>query len=271
MGGIEEKIARPVVRTLEKFSEKIPKGMAQRFHDLGQATRKAADHFDKAEGEIAGRVPVYKVEADGTVMKLVGGKFHPLHDVETEADKGSGIKEILGEDGKASTWEKGKYTLDAEPNEKVPGDLGPKVRNPVDSTKVDPGSTPLSMATAQARRADGEAAYGRNYVAFHYRDEGSGHNFILVGRSIPYKAHSEQYAGIPFLEKGIGGNVKAVYTERAPCDFGRNCQSWLGRYFNNGQPEVSHSFNYAKDKDVREHGELSSYLLGLFDQPLPSS
>lgn len=264
MSGIETKIARPVIRTLEKLSEKIPKGMAQRFHDLGQAAHKAADHFEKTEGEIADRVPVYKVEADGSVKKLVGGEFKPLSDVESEIDEKSGVKGILGDDGKASTWKTGKYKL-GEKDEQFPGDPGPNPRRPVVSTKVDPGSTELSLATARARLADGEAGYGRNYVAFHYRDEASGHNFILVGKSAPYQAHSEQYAGIPFLEKGLGANVKGVYTERSPCDSdSRNCQEWLGRYFNNGRPEISHSFDYDKASRGTGHGQMGSYLQGLF-------
>jgi hypothetical protein len=136
---------------------------------------------------------------------------------------------------------------------------------------VDPGSTPLSRATARARTADGDAAYGRNYVAFHYRDTSGhrDHDFVLVGTSQPRRAHSEQYAGVPFLEKGLGGNVKAVYTERSPCDDGRNCQEWLGRYFNNGRPAVSHSFDYTKEQRGEGHGQMGSYLSGLFGAPLP--
>jgi hypothetical protein len=267
MGDIEQKIAQPVIRTLAKVSEKIPRAMAQRFHELGQTARKAADEFDKTEEHIASRVPVYKVEADGSVHKLVGGEFKPLSEVASKEDELSGIKTLLGPDGKASTWESGKFKLGDEENESVPGDLGPKPpneRNPIKSQKVEPGSTDLSMATARARLADNEASYGRNYVAFHYQDQTKGHNFVLVGRSEPNQAHSEQYAGIPFLEKGIGEHVKGVYTERSPCDSGRNCEAWLSRYFNKGKPSISHSFDYDKPSRVQGHGQMAGYLQGLF-------
>lgn len=267
-GGIT-RIIDKTAEALEESGGKITKAISARLHGLGQATRKAADHFDKAEEDITDRVPVYMVDHDGNVKKLVDGNFVDAKDAEgnlaswAKNDK-SGIGEILDEDGKTKTWSKGKYTL-GKADRAHPDDLGSKSRVPVDSQRIDPDETELSRATAKARLANGDSDLG-NYAAFRYTDAGKKHDFILVGQSKPYGAHSEQFAGIPFLEHGMSHNVTGVYTERSPCDRDyRNCGAWLNRYFRNPNLQVSHTFDYTKaTKDVANQ-QLGHYLSGLFD------
>ena len=266
-GGVT-RIIDKTAKALEEAGGKITKAISTRLHGLGQATRKAADHFEKADAEIADRVPVYMVDHEGNVRKLVDGKFVDAKDAEGNLANWakhdtSGIGEILGEDGKTDTWKRGKYTLRGA-DEAHPEDLGSKVKDPVRSHRIDPGETELSRATARARLANGDSD-GGNCAAFHYTDAEKGHNFILVGQSKPYGAHSEQFAGIPFLEHNISHNVTGVYTERSPCDKDyRNCGTWLNRYFRNPGLKVSHTFDYTKaTKDVANQ-QLGHYLSGLF-------
>jgi hypothetical protein len=264
-GGIT-RIIDKTAEALEESGQKITGAISKRLHDLGQFTKKAAEGFDRAEQEIGDKVPVYMVDHEGNVSKLVGGKFVGAAEGGKPGgwigDDEGGISTILDGDGTTPTWKKGKYRLGGRDtaHDEDPGHIP---RNPVPSTRVDPDETELSRATAKARLAAGDSGAG-NYASFHYKDA-DGHDFILVGNSEPRGAHSEQFAGVPFLDKGVSHNVVGVYTERAPCVKGqRNCSAWLGRYFQNADFSVSHTFDYSPATRDVANEELGHYVGGLF-------
>ncbi len=252
-GGVT-KIISETAKGLEEAGGKITKAISTRLHGLGQATRKAADHFDKAEDDITDRVPVYTIDHDGNVSRVVneGGvlKERPV------ADGDPGVGAILneGEGGKATTWKKDTYQLSPKP----PG------LTKVSSEQIDPNASELSRATARARLARGNSGGGTNYAAFHYKNGDD--EFILVGTSAPNQAHSERFAGIPFVSKGIAQHVDSVYTERSPCALrGRMCQEWLPKYFTDPNLRVTHSFEYGtKAEATASRRLLDGYLKGLF-------
>jgi Xanthomonas XOO_2897-like deaminase len=266
-GGIS-KIIDEVSTALEKTGGKISTAIGSRLHGLGQATRKAAKEFEDADGKLEEHVPVYMVDHDGNVNKLVGGKFVPAKGADGELadwaknDK-SGIKNLMDGEGK-TTDPQGRYGLNDKPLAHD-ADEGRKVRRTVKSGRVDPDKTDLSKATAAARIA-GKDNKKVNYAAFHYQDEAAGHDFILVGKSnADINAHSEQVAGVPFLAHKMSHNVTAVYTERAPCVKGqRNCDAWLGRYFRNDNLKVTHTFDYDVEKSKLANKQMGRYISGLF-------
>jgi Xanthomonas XOO_2897-like deaminase len=264
-GGIT-RIIDETAKALEESGKKITTAISSRLHDLGQFTKKAANGFDRAEGEIADKVPVYMVDHDGNVSKLVNGKLEGAYkngklQSWVGEDEG-GISKIMDGDGTTPTWEKGKYRL-GERDTAHDDDPGHIPRNPVDSTRIDPDETELSRATAKARLGVPDDG-GGNYASFHYKD-GDGNEFILVGNSEPRGAHSEQFAGVPFLDKGVSHNVVGVYTERSPCVKGqRNCSAWLGRYFQNKDLQVSHTFDYTPATKDLANDQLGHYVEGLF-------
>ncbi|MER5348859.1 nucleic acid/nucleotide deaminase domain-containing protein [Kitasatospora sp. NPDC002551] len=112
--------------------------------------------------------------------------------------------------------------------------------------------TELSRAVEEARRAQGDYG-GKNYASLRYRDEHG--EIILVGRSDYVRSHSERSIGKPLLG-GREAGVSELYTERAPCQAGPNCERWLARHFESQNPDlkVTHGVDYdnkvpTKDRD----------------------
>ncbi|WP_078857013.1 nucleic acid/nucleotide deaminase domain-containing protein [Streptomyces sp. NBRC 109706] len=254
MAGLGRRIAEPVRNILDDIARKVPQGMERAHRRISERVRTAADRFDESERRITDRVPTYQVDNDGNVRRLMpDGSTR-----EVSASDNSGIRNLLGPDGRATPHRSGQNLLP-----------GPRDRRNgvVNSERVAPGSTELSRATQRARLAD-ENRGGDNYAAFRY--QGDDGDFILVGSSVRRgNVHSEQAAGSPFLaaRDRLTGDVTEVYTERDPCGIpngGRNCATWLAHYFGGDLP-VSGSFEYG-DAASRARGNTahSAYVDGLF-------
>lgn len=238
-----DKKADEMVKTLEDHGGKIDKSKgSHKDHD--------DDVKDKLQkcGDDAGAVPMYLLNADGTVKVL---NYDGSTDHVSKTDK-SGIWQFLEKDG--TVWR-------PAPREKhdfnVPtGRTGPKVA----STKITPGSTDLSRATEIARFAKQDYT-GSNFAAGRYVNPETGDPIILVGDS--EGPHSERTLGYPLLKHGKEGNLAAVYTEREPCQLSPKCDQWLDLHFKSKNPdlEVTHANTYdqseknlyKRDKEHRDY------------------
>ena len=253
MSDIVGKIVKPTAEILEHIGQKIPRALGKGHERVGDMAHRAADGFEKAETDLAEKVPVYMIDHEGNVKKLMpNGKFDdvPLDDT-------SGIRKLLGDDGKAPTKKVGEYNL--------PRVKDPNSRPVVKPTKIPEGGSELAQATQRARLARDDDGAG-NYAAFRYQGE-DGH-FILVGRSKPRTTlHSEQSIGVPFLvhKDRLAGTVTEAYTERGPCEIrAPKCAAWLKHYFPGAR--VEHSFDYGPTKADEERGnqEHAGYINRLF-------
>ncbi|WP_052850428.1 nucleic acid/nucleotide deaminase domain-containing protein [Streptomyces avicenniae] len=254
MSGVGRRIAEPVTEILVSIAEHVPRGLGAGHRRIGDRTRQAADAFDDAERRIEDSVPIYMVDNEGNVQRLTPeGDFVPVG-----GDDRSGVRGLLGADGRATPKRSGHHNLATG----VPSRERPRV----DSRPVVAGTTELARATQRARLAANDR--GGNYAAFRYQDGDS--HFILVGRSGPQQSlHSEQNAGVPFIGamERLAGAPQEIYTERAPCTT-RRCDAWLAQYFEGA--DVTHTFEYGETKESRRKGNdaHAEYMARLFrDDP----
>ncbi|MFJ8433532.1 nucleic acid/nucleotide deaminase domain-containing protein [Kitasatospora sp. NPDC094019] len=266
------------VKALQKAAQKVGKTLAD---DMGKAAKKmykqagdnlnktakhhkdndhsTADDFDgKAKDKAApppktgngaggdGAKPAprkYYIHDDGRVQEIKDGKLVDVKDPEaslkTLLDSASGKVKDPPKQDLGKTYHARKDTEKGD--EKVESG---RITEP----------TELSRAVEEARRAQGDYG-GKNYASLRYRDETG--EFILVGRSDNQRSHSERSIGKPLLG-GREGNVSELYTERAPCQAGPNCERWLARHFESQNPDlkVSHGVEYdnAVPTKDRDHG-----------------
>ncbi|MEV5824220.1 nucleic acid/nucleotide deaminase domain-containing protein [Spirillospora sp. NPDC052242] len=140
---------------------------------------------------------------------------------------------------------------------------------PVNSRKLDPNDPNLKKedremmdAVEDARRQLGNDG-GRNFAALRYIDS-DGQERILVTRSDG--VHSERMGANFLLDQGIDPkNIKAVYTERSPCDYSASyCDQWMKMHIPGA--DVSHRFDYGINGTTRSqaNGFHRTYRNGLF-------
>ncbi|MEV0530381.1 nucleic acid/nucleotide deaminase domain-containing protein [Kitasatospora sp. NPDC050463] len=275
----------PIVKALQKSAKQVGKALAE---DTGKAVKKmykqagdnlaktAKHHKDndsstahgfnekgkekaapppKAGSGSGGDGPKtpprkYFIHDDGRVQEIKDGKLVDLDgsdkSLKTLLDGNSDKVKDASPDDLKSTYNAKKYKKSDKDD-----DGNPKQDEKVVSKKID-SPTELSRAVEEARRAEGNYG-GKNYASLRYRDEHG--EFILVGRSDYVRSHSERSIGKPLLG-GKEGNVSDLYTERAPCQAGPNCERWLARHFESENPDlkVTHGVDYdnkvaTKDRD----------------------
>ncbi|MFJ5922641.1 nucleic acid/nucleotide deaminase domain-containing protein [Kitasatospora sp. NPDC092948] len=224
--------------------------LANHAKDVSSGLQKMNANHRQLEQKLADDYKKILKNHDTTPVFLLDhrGDLHHLHadGTKTKVDPNdpSGINHFLPN---------GKHPRFRPDQSKIPPVGDPAVH----SRKVRDGGTELARATQRARYAEKDFGRGitpknpanrarSNYAALHYQD--GQRNFILVARSdFLNQAHSEQRIAAPILEKLQGPNIRALYTERAPCDQPRsNCGSWLHKTFPH-LTDVSHSFDYSDD------------------------
>ncbi|MFE7562962.1 nucleic acid/nucleotide deaminase domain-containing protein [Kitasatospora sp. NPDC057500] len=265
-----------VVKALQKSAKKLGKTLAE---DMGKAatkmykqagdnltktakhhkdndTHNADDFTKKGEDKAApppktgngggddGAKPAprkYYIHDDGRVQEIKDGKLVDLDGTDES------LKTLL--DGNSDkVKDPSKQDLSKTYHARKDAEKG---HEKVDSQKITE-PTELSRAVEEARRAQGDYG-GKNYASLRYRDERG--EFILVGRSDYNRSHSERSIGKPLLG-GREAGVSELYTERAPCQAGPNCERWLARHFESQNPDlkVNHGVEYdnsipQKDRD----------------------
>ncbi len=220
------------------------------FNDKGKDKAAPPPQTGKGGGGDGPKTPPrkYYIHDDGRVQEIKDGKLVDLKDpdesLKTMLD-GTKIKDPSKEDLDKKHNAKKYKASDKDEDGKQKQD------EKVVSQKID-DPTELSRAVEEARRAQGDYG-GKNYASLRYRDEKG--EFILVGRSDYNRSHSERSIGKPLLG-GRERNVTDLYTERAPCQAGPNCERWLARHFEPENPDlkVTHGVEYdnkipAKDRD----------------------
>ncbi|WP_369147254.1 nucleic acid/nucleotide deaminase domain-containing protein [Streptomyces sp. R44] len=237
-----EKKADEMVKTLEDHGGKIDKSKdSHKDHDDD-----VKDKFEKCDEDDDDAVPMYLLNADGSVQVLNSdGSRDPV----SKTDK-SGIWNILETDG--TVW-------------RPPGRNNPypvpkgSTSSAVTSTKIQPGTTDLSRATEIARFAKKDYG-GTNFAAAEYVNPKTGKPIILVGDS--EGPHSERLIGYPVLKHGEEANITKIYTEREPCQKTPKCDQWLEIYFKPKNPklEVEYANSYdqsitgsSRDKEHRDY------------------
>ncbi|MFB7946640.1 nucleic acid/nucleotide deaminase domain-containing protein [Kitasatospora phosalacinea] len=271
LGEVVSRAATTALQSVEGAIDKLAEHASQASKGLRKTNQNHREHDERlgqelqrltARGSTPGSPggsggsdrgrPKYYIHDDGRVQEIKNGKLHDLD----PKDK-SGIHDLVDpKTGKAKGPSKEKMGKDyhaaedpSKPNEKV---TSKKISTP----------TELSGAVEEARRAEKNYG-GKNYASLHYQDTKNDHDFILVGRSSNLRSHSERSIGKPLLD-GKEGNVRALYTERAPCQATANCERWLERHFKskNADLEVSHGVEYdsslpQKDRDWAHKAYLS--------------
>ncbi|MFJ3790178.1 nucleic acid/nucleotide deaminase domain-containing protein [Kitasatospora sp. NPDC090091] len=270
----------PIVKALQHGAQKLGKALAD---DMGKAAKKmykqAGDNLNKAakhhssndahhakdltgKGKDGGAPPPhagtggggdgskpaprkYFIHDDGRVQEIKDGKLVDLDG----SDKS--LKTLLdGDSDKVKDADpkdlKDKYHARQYKKTDKDEDGKQKKNEKVGSSKIKEPS-PLSRAVEEARRAQGDYG-GKNYASLRYRDENG--EFILVGRSDYVRSHSERSIGKPLLG-GKEGNVSDLYTERAPCQAGPNCERWLGRHFEPANPDLNVTYGVDYDSKVK--------------------
>ncbi|MDY0809792.1 nucleic acid/nucleotide deaminase domain-containing protein [Kitasatospora purpeofusca] len=270
------------VKALQKAAQKVGKTLAD---DMGKAAKK----MYKQAGDNLNKTAKHHKENDHHTADDFDGKAKDKAAEPPKTGNGAGgdgakpapRKYFIHDDGRVQEIKNGQLVDVKDPDESLKTMLdGTKVKDPskeeIDkhnakkykkSDKDDDGNqkqdekvvsqkiddpTELSRAVEEARRAQGDYG-GKNYASLRYRDEKG--EFILVGRSDYNRSHSERSIGKPLLG-GREGNVTDLYTERAPCQAGPNCERWLARHFESQNPDlkVTHGVDYdnkvpTKDRD----------------------
>ncbi|KJK55545.1 nucleic acid/nucleotide deaminase domain-containing protein [Saccharothrix sp. ST-888] len=234
-------MTKGAAKALEDTAQKLEKtlvedagqAVSKLYKDTHEGLEKSLKNHVENDAEHAASLRKYFVDDGGKVQEIRNGKLHAL-----DPDDKSGIHGFVDpkthkvKDPSPTDMQK-KYH--ARKDKKNPGEgvKSEKIKDPTD----------LSRATEEARRANGDYK-GKNYAALKYKDE-DGHKFVLVGRSDYDRSHSERSIGKPLLG-GHEGDVKELYTERAPCQDGPNCERWVGRHFESKNPDlkVSHGVDY---------------------------
>lgn len=145
----------------------------------------------------------------------------------------------------------------------------PPAGDTVNSRKLDPNDPNLDPkdremmeAVEETRKQEGNDS-GRNFAALRYIDT-DGQERILVTRSDG--VHSERMGANFLLDQGIDPkNIKAVYTERSPCDYSASyCDQWMKTHLPGA--DVSHRFDYGINGTTRSqaNGQHRTYRNGLF-------
>jgi hypothetical protein len=226
-----------------KATSKVLKG---KDHDVKDAVNK----IDTKKHD-SGDTPMYLLDADGTVQRLMpDGTTRKL-----DPNDSSGIHSILN-GGQA--WHPWHSTDKKSYGVKDGGEDAPRVT----SKKVPPGSNELARATQIARfynaheRPELYKRGGANYASVLFDDK-EGRRFILVGTSDP--VHSERILGYPILKAEEKDNVRSLYTERQPCqEANMYCDQWLAEHFGD-KLDVTHSAKYDQDEKGPDDKELSKY------------
>ncbi|RKE20221.1 nucleic acid/nucleotide deaminase domain-containing protein [Streptomyces sp. TLI_171] len=235
--------------SLADHAKDVSKGLKKMNENHQALEKKLADDYKRI---LSGHdtTPVYLLDHKGDLHRLHADGSKTKVDKDTHDD--SGIKDFIPN---------GNHPRFRPDQTKIPPVGSPAVH----SRKVRSGGSELARATERARHAQRDygtpvskstpASRARsNYAALHYQD--GERNFILVSRSdFLMGAHSEQRIAAPILEHMQGPNIRALYTERAPCDAPRsNCGAWLHKTFPH-LTDVSHSFDYSDD-----HTDHTNYL-----------
>ncbi|GAA2739492.1 MULTISPECIES: nucleic acid/nucleotide deaminase domain-containing protein [Kitasatospora] len=223
--------------------EKALGSLAQHAKDTAGGVRKMSQNHKDLEERLAKKYQKIVTDHDTTPVYLLDhkGDVHRVHPDGTKTkiddEHDSGIKDFFA-NGRS------------EPFRVTKEDVPPQDAPRTGSRKVRPGGSELARATQRARLAQKDyGSYGpdsqarANYAALHYQD--GQRNFILVARSdFLNNAHSERRIGAPILDAMQGPGVRALYSERAPCDSKlSNCGSWLHEKFPH-LTDVSHSIDY---------------------------
>ncbi|MER7492538.1 nucleic acid/nucleotide deaminase domain-containing protein [Streptomyces pharetrae] len=204
--------------------------------DKSKKDHKEKDKKVKEDVDGCGDVPMYLLNADGTVQRLdAQGGLHALG-----SDDKHRLGGILESDGRVWRPETRKDREETS--------VSDKHKEKVESKKVNPYTDDLAQATQIARYARNDYT-GNNYAAGRYIDPDGRGESILVGYS-EKSLHSERSIGYPLLRNGKQSGLDAVFTERRPCQLRPRCESWLDLHF-------------PKTKDVRYSAE--------YDQSHPRS
>jgi hypothetical protein len=221
-----DKKADETVDVLTKHGGAIDKGKKE-HKERDERTKRDIDGCD------SGEVPMYLLNADGTVQRLdTRGDLHAL-----SGEDRNRLDGILESDGRV--WR--PVTRKDREDTSVPDSHSGKVR----ARKVDPDSDDLAQATQIARYARNDYA-GNNYAAGRYIDPDGNGESILIGYS-QKSLHSERSIGYPILRNGKESGLKEIYTERSPCQLRPRCESWLDRYFPDAK-DVRYSAEYDQSK-----------------------
>ncbi|MFF3172910.1 nucleic acid/nucleotide deaminase domain-containing protein [Streptomyces sp. NPDC057900] len=237
---------RKLATVMDKAEDAIEKKADETVHVLEEHGGKISDskkghekNDQKTKKDIEGcqvdDTPMFLLNADGTVEKLNPDGTT----VAVKKDDNSGILDLMTEPGK--NGEAGRVWRPRK-GEKGPSyPVSPKKdQAKVTSTKIPSGSTDLSQATQIARYHNSDWG-GGNYAAGRYVDS-SGKQMILVTNS--EGPHSERTLGYPILKAGKQDNLKALYTEREPCQGAPSwCDKWTAKYFK-PDLEVTHTAKY---------------------------
>ncbi|MFH9761618.1 nucleic acid/nucleotide deaminase domain-containing protein [Streptomyces anulatus] len=235
-----DKKADETVDILEKHGGNIDK--SKKGHKQTDKERK--EDLDRCKVDGGDDVPMYLLNADGTVEQLHADGRTPTKINGSEV----GIRDILESDG--TVWR--SRATDKGNN---PFGLSPSPDNPkVESKRLGKNQTSdLAYATQLARYSKGDYK-GGNYAAADYVDA-DGNKVVLVGHS--KGVHSERTIGYPVLKHGKESGIQSIYTEREPCqESGSWCDQWLGKHFGKNL-EVSHSLSY--DQSSVDGKRPSSY------------
>ncbi|GAA2452208.1 nucleic acid/nucleotide deaminase domain-containing protein [Streptomyces macrosporus] len=257
-GAAIDKAEEKIELSAHKMSKELEKNVdgldtTKRSNDKNEKDTK--EKFDKEHCDGDDDVPMYLLNADGTVVRLhPDGTSTPVG-----GNDQSGIREIMTEPGQ-KPGEAGRVWRPRD-RENHPFGVSPsKDTKRVQSERVDPGSTDLSRATQIARYHNQDWG-GGNYAAGRYVSD-SGKEIIIVGNS--EGPHSERTIGYPLLKAGKQDNLTELYTERQPCQ-GRPswCDKWTAKHFGEDL-QVTHSQKYdnsesRKTRDT-EHAEYREWL-----------
>ncbi|WP_372349547.1 nucleic acid/nucleotide deaminase domain-containing protein [Streptomyces sp. KL116D] len=252
-----DSVLHGALKGTDKALGKVAKHITETVPDRVKATsrlHKGKDHdvrdaADKVETKKSGPTPMYLLDHDGNVQRLMpDGTTRPL-----APDDKSGIHSVL-DDGKAwHPWHSGGDPFGVK--------NGGEKADRVESDKIAPGSNELARATQIARyynaheRPELYKRGGANYAAALF-DDNDQRKFILIGTSGP--VHSERVIGYPVLKHGEEGNLTHLYTEREPCqEQNMYCDQWLDQRFEGAG--VEHSAKYDQDEAGSDGKELSKY------------
>ncbi|WP_441249525.1 nucleic acid/nucleotide deaminase domain-containing protein [Kitasatospora sp. McL0602] len=235
-------MTKGAAKALEDTAQKLEKtlvedagqAVSKLYKDTHEGLEKSLKNHLENDAEHAASLRKYFLDDKGGLHEIRDGELHAL-----EKGDGSGIHSLLDSEGKkvkdpSKAEMKDKYHARKDPaNPEEKGVESHKLEEPHD----------LSRAVEEARLANKDYG-GKNYAALHYKDE-DGHEFILVGRSGDNRSHSERSIGKPLLG-GNEHNIRDLYTERAPCQDGPNCERWMGRHLepHNSDLNVSHGVEY---------------------------
>jgi hypothetical protein len=190
---------------------------------------------------------MYLLHADGSVQRLHSdGGTEKLDDHDMKRLNG-----VVDDDG--------RFYLPETPKQKSEFHAESKHTGRAESKKIDPSRSPLARATQAARVARSDGG-GTNYAAGRYLDA-AGRESILVAYSNK-RGHSERMIGFPIIHSGNKERLRAIFTEREPCQKNPVCARWLDFHFG-PKLQVTHAADYYDENMKTTNAEHTRYVGGL--------